>query len=449
MTLRARLTLLTFWVMLISLLTFAGIAGVMLWRVELGSIARQTSAQADALLTITTTDPGDHQLSLAADDLLEQNGLSAAARIYDGAALSWAGGANGPDTLDPTFLSDQETRVTRAVGSYLVTSRRTGDITVQVGRSLEPLTHLLRRYALIAALTLLLLSSAGGALVAYEVRRTLHPLEQLAARVEHLDQPGALPAQEENDEVGALARALQRSLSALRAERERETLFLASASHELRTPVTAMLADVQHVLSRERPAAELRATLERTEKTASRLRQLTGNLMTLTRVQRLTGEHGPVKPTDNFVLLDLLEVAGEAVDLLQPLALKQNLDLWLDGQACLVRGDRVMLGSVLENLIGNAIKFTPRDGEVQVQVTHLSSGEVQLTVQDTGPGFPEGALTEAFVRGQTRVEGFGLGLAVVREVIEAHHGQLLLGHSSSGGAQVRVTLPSPGPAAVG
>ena len=308
-------------------------------------------------------------------------------------------------------MQGQETQALRTVSEYLVASRRDGALTVQVGRNLEPLEHLLRRYALIALLTLLALSALAGWMVARQVRRTLTPLEALARRVQHLQTQEPLPALQEPDEVGALARALQSSLDTLQAEREHETLFLASASHELRTPVTAMLADLQHTLSRERPPEEMHAALERTERTASRLRLLTGNLMTLTRVQRLPELHAL------WPELELLHLAGEAVDLLQPLAMQRHIDLWLDGQEVHIPGEASLLASVLENLIGNALKFTPAGGEVQVRVCALPGGQAQLTVQDTGPGFPEGTLTDAFVRGTSSVEGFGLGLAVVATVL--------------------------------
>lgn len=444
MSLRARLTLLTSLVLALTLLAFAGVAGGVLWRVELRSIGQQIDAQAEALLAIATTTP--ERLDATARDILQENGVTAAARVYRGSSVIWSGGARGPLQPDSSFGQGQETRVVRRVGKLLIASQRSGPLRVEVGRSLEPLERLLRRYALIAALTLLTLSALAGQVVARMVRRALSPLEALAGRVgslewQRLKSADPLPALTDPGEVGALARALDSSLSALRAERERETLFLASASHELRTPVTAMLADVQHTLSRPRPEAELRSTLERTERTASRLRLLTGNLINLTRAQRLPAAHGGPATT-----LDLLQLAGEAVDLLQPLAMRRQLDLWLDGAAVWVRGDPTLLGSMLENLIGNAIKFTPPGGRVTVTVKPAAQG-ARLVVEDSGPGFPGGPLTDAFVRGATQVEGFGLGLAVVRQVVQAHEGTLELegaeaGQTGETGARVVVTLPA-------
>ena len=437
LSLRVRLTLLTASVIFISLVLFGGLAGVLLWRIELGGNTRLVSAQADELVTVARQAPG--ALPDTAGDLLEHDGVTAVARVYEGRRLVWSGGAAGPETpLDPSFFSSARTEsISRAQG-YLIASRRFPGGVVQVGRNLRPLEQLLARYLLVALLTLAVLTGLAGAAAAWAVRRSLRPLERLARRVAHLDTPEPVPGINEGGEVGALARALETSLAELRAERERETLFLASASHELRTPVTAMLADLQHTLARPRSEAETQAALRRTERAATRLRQLTGNLMSLTRAQHSTERQEA----------DLLELAGEAVDLLQPLALAREIDLWLDGAPTPAQVDSSLLSGVLENLIGNALKFSPLGGRVNVLVRPCGAG-AELTVEDSGPGFPEGALsgalTEAFVRGVPSAggpEGFGLGLAVVRQVVEAHGGTLELGQCSGGGARARVTLPS-------
>ncbi|AWN22109.1 sensor histidine kinase [Deinococcus irradiatisoli] len=437
MTLRLRLTLLTAGVIFLALAAFGSLAGVLLWRIELSSITRQVTAQADALTAVARRTPG--ALPDTADDLLERDGITAVGRVYLDGELIWSGGAVAFGTLDPAFFSDQQPeRLSRTQG-YLVASRRfqsgLSQGVVQVGRNLLPLEQLLTRYLLVAALVLLLLAALAGGAAALVVRVSLRPLERLARRVQHLGTPEPVPGVEERSEVGALARALDASLAELRAERRRETLFLASASHELRTPVTAMLADLQHTLARERSPEDVMAALRRTEKTAGRLRQLTGNLMSLTRAQHSTERQRT----------DLLDLAGEAVDLLQPLALARDIDLWLDGASTPAQVDISLFSGVLENLIGNALKFSPVGGQVNVQVSPLGGG-ARISIEDSGPGFPAGPLTEAFVRGVpsgSGPEGFGLGLAVVRQVVEAHGGALELGARPGGGAQALVTLPPP------
>ncbi|WP_293911696.1 HAMP domain-containing sensor histidine kinase [Deinococcus sp.] len=444
LSLRSRLTLLTAGVIFLALAAFGGLAGLLLWRIELGSYTRVVVAQADELVAVALQAPGS--LSDTAGDMLERDGVTAVARVYRGGRLVWSGGAAGPETLDLAFLNSsvpggvQAERVSRTQG-YLIASQRFAGGVVQVGRNLRPLEQLLARYLLAALLALVVLSALAGVVAAWAVRKALRPLERLARRVQHLGTPGPVPGTQEGGEVGALARALETSLTELQSERERETLFLASASHELRTPVTAMLADLQHSLARPRSEAETLSVLRRTERAATRLRQLTGNLMSLTRAQHSTQRQNA----------DLLDLAGEAVDLLQPLALAREIDLWLDGAPTPAQVDPSLLSGVLENLIGNALKFSPPGGRVNVVVRPCGGG-AELCVEDSGPGFPDhassGALTEAFVRGVAGTgpsaggpEGFGLGLAVVRQVVEAHGGSLELGARPGGGARARVTLP--------
>ena len=441
MTLRLRLTLLTAGVIFLALAAFGGLAGALLWRLELGSITRQITAQAEALAAVARRSPG--ALPDAAADLLELNGITAVGRVYENRRLIWVGGANASGTLDSDFFDSQAAVQVSRTRGYLVASRRfqdglgVGEGVVQVGRNLRPLEELITRYLITALLVLALLSALSGSVAAWAVRRALRPLERLAERVQHLDTPQPVPGVNLSGEVGALARALSGSLSELHTERERETLFLASASHELRTPVTAMLADLQHTLARERSPQEVQDALRRTEKTAGRLRQLTGNLMNLTRAQRSTERQSA----------DLLELAGEAVDLLQPLALSRELDVWLDGAPSPVPVDSSLISGVLENLIGNALKFSPQGGRVSVLVRPFVGG-AEIVVEDGGPGFGQLAsstLTEAFVRGTQGAgspEGFGLGLAVVRQVVEAHGGELELGERPGGGARVLVRLPA-------
>lgn len=440
MRLRPRLVLLSVGVTLGALLALAALVGALLWRAEVGAVTDEVGAQAAALLTLARAAPG--ALPGEAEDLLYRGGAAPFAQAYEGGRLVWSGGASPgagarPGPLDPAFLRGGEAGRAARVGDLLVASRRGGDDVVQVGRSLLPARRTLERYTLAATFAGVLLAALSGLVTTLAVGRALGPLELLAARVRHLGAPGTLPGVDEAGEVGDLARALDLSLAELREQRAREELFLAGASHELRTPVSALLADVQHVRSRPRAAEEYRAALGRAERAALRLQDLTGNLLTLTRARRASGRQ----------VADLLDLAGDVVDRLQPLAARRGLDLILAGEPTRARVDAGLVTRLLENLVGNALKFTPR-GEVTVTVRPRGP-HAELLVEDSGPGIPEGAETlfEPFARGRTPGEGFGLGLAVVREVTQAHGGRVRLERREEGGTRAHVLLPRdlPGP----
>ena len=242
-----------------------------------------------------------------------------------------------------------------------------------------------------------------------------------------------MPALDLRDEVGALARALESSLSGLRRTRARETRFLADAAHELRTPVTALLTDLEHHAARVRSHQEDRAVLERSTRTARHLRDLASNLLTLSQIER--GLEGRA--------VDVFEIAANVVDRIASLAAAKGLEISLDGHPALTLGDQVALERAIENLIGNAIKFTD-SGAVRVTV-ETNGDRVQLEVIDSGIGMnPDllGTVFAAFERGtETRREGSGLGLAVVKSVIDAHGGTVTLHQNAPHGIRAVVSLP--------
>ena len=440
MSLRWRLALLSSLVTFLALAVLAVSSGLALQRVRIFDLDGELDAQAQAVLDASH----DHPLSGLSDQvessLTLETGTSAA-RLYRAGRLVWQGGARrAPATLDPIALavsgrdrcSCNDWRV-----RTLVDAASNLKLTVQVGRSLRGISDTLTDYARIAALGTILATTAAGLLAAVFVGQALRPLERLVSRVSSLDSDAAIPGLGEPTEIGALARALQGSLERLRETRELEARFLADASHELRTPVTALAAGLEHTLERPRSPQENRAAVQLAWRQAIHLRELAINLLALSRSK--------VAPPAR-VRLDLLELAGEATDRLMPLAVDKNLTLDVDGEPSLTEGDPVLLARVIENLISNAIRYTTR-GAVSVRVQPAAGGNwVMLTVADTGPGIPAAErvrLLEPFQRGaHGNHEGFGLGLAVVQSIVGAHGGQLELSERPGGGAVAAIRLPA-------
>jgi signal transduction histidine kinase/PAS domain-containing protein len=143
---------------------------------------------------------------------------------------------------------------------------------------------------------------------------------------------------------------------------------------------------------------------------------------------------------------DLAEVIGEALERLSPLAAKKSLKLHaeLPAAAPRVRCDRGRVGQVLANLIGNAIKFTPQDGSITVRV-RAEQDFAEVTVSDTGPGIAKDALPRVFDRywhiGKAEQQGFGLGLAIAKGLVEAQRGAIRVESGEGRGATFSFTLP--------
>lgn len=197
-----------------------------------------------------------------------------------------------------------------------------------------------------------------------------------------------------------MARSFATLLDRLKGQRAREQQFLAYAAHELRTPLSALRAGLDAAKANKVPASP--EVLARLSKEALRLETLAQNLLALSRA-----EVGEMREET----LDLNELAANAYDRFQPLALEQGLELKLDGKSVFIRGDSRLLEQALSNLLSNALRYT-KQGFITLR-TGEDEKHALLEVADTGPGLPE-TMTE------------GLGLRVVRSVMQSHGAELIL-----------------------
>ncbi|MHB2166805.1 ATP-binding protein [Alsobacter sp. R-9] len=225
--------------------------------------------------------------------------------------------------------------------------------------------------------------------------------------------------------------------------------FVANASHELRTPLASVLGFIETLQGPARDDAVARERfLGIMREQARRMARLIDDLLTLSRVE-MAEHRRPEAP------VDLGAVVRQVMDTLRPLADDRGVALALDQRlpAPVVPGDRDELLRVVENLIENAIKYGQSGGKVDVTLDEEpdagTGGTVRLSVRDYGPGIaPEHVprLTERFYRvdtGQSRVQGgTGLGLALVKHVLNRHRGRLVIESRPGEGATFRVLLPS-------
>ncbi|HEX2158798.1 MAG TPA: ATP-binding protein [Actinomycetes bacterium] len=222
--------------------------------------------------------------------------------------------------------------------------------------------------------------------------------------------------------------------------------FVANASHELKTPVAAVRALAETLLTAlpDDPEAGRRFA-ERIGREAERLDILARALLDLSRVERGTLDVEPV---------DLVGLVKEVADGYRDLAEERRvrLDTELQPQVSL-RGDRAQLGLLLSNLLDNALRHTPAKGTVGVRL-EAAEGRAVLQVADTGEGIPAGELSRIFERfyrvdkaRARRTGGTGLGLAIVRHVAEAHGGTVRVDSELGRGSTFTVSLPISGPPA--
>lgn len=240
----------------------------------------------------------------------------------------------------------------------------------------------------------------------------------------------------------SLARAEAERLQA-RKDNEAKDQFLATLSHELRSPLTVMLGWTQMLRSGHMSPDAASRGFDVLERSVRLQAKLIDDLLDVSRIiaGKLRMEKGRV---------DVSGVASAAVDSARPMAHAKNVRLAATIEPRLfVDGDPQRLQQVISNLLNNALKFTPEDGSIQLTVERAADG-VRLTVQDTGIGIAVELLPRVFDRFQqgdgstTRSHGgLGLGLAIVKYLVEQHGGQIAVESDGTGcGARFTVTLPA-------
>jgi signal transduction histidine kinase len=255
---------------------------------------------------------------------------------------------------------------------------------------------------------------------------------------------GAIELSELAHQFNAMAERVQESIDIIRNDRDRSREFLADVSHELRTPIAALRTFNELLVERAGNDPATRTEfLEASGVQLERLDWLAQNLLELSKLD------------SGLVLLDLRpedlrSTVEQAVDQATATARRRGVSLAIDlpDQQVRVRHDPVRIGQVVSNLVGNAVKFSDRGGQVNVGVTADEQRGARIVVSDTGVGIDPAELPRIFDRffrgsraSEARGSGSGLGLAIVRSIVEMHGGTVTVESRLGAGSTFRVTLP--------
>ena len=299
-----------------------------------------------------------------------------------------------------------------------------------------------------AGLLALGVSLFTGIIAARRITQPIARLRRVAGRVAQgqLDEravpSGVLEVDELGQQFNVMADRLAGTLRMLEADRDRLREFVADVSHELRTPIAALRMYTELLREGEVDEATRTEFLERSAQQIGRLEWLSTNLLDLSRID---AGIFPLDMRDG----DLRDPVQATVQALSEVAVARgvSLDSEVPGEAVQLRFDRERIIQLLTNLVGNALKFTPRGGAVSVNVGETPE-QVTIEVSDTGPGIPAEELPHVFERfyrgtntGEERASGSGLGLAIVRSIVEMHGGEIEVASVIGEGTEFRITLP--------
>ncbi len=276
--------------------------------------------------------------------------------------------------------------------------------------------------------------------------RAVQPVNEIVDQAEEIE-AGTLKrrigAYADSREYQRLVQVLNDMLDRLEAAFEAQRRFTADASHELRSPLTALRGELELARRRDRSPEEYRRVIDSALEEVERLSRTAEDLLTLAR-----SDAGVMQP--RLVPVDLGQVAREVAGRLRSSAEARGvaLEIEADGGPTVV-ADADLVGRLVRNLVENAIKYTPQDGTVWLGVDREDDVGL-LLVEDTGPGIPEGDLERVFDRfhrvGDSRTPerdggGAGLGLAIARSIVEVQGGSLTAENRPDGGARFVARLP--------
>ncbi|HEY0598913.1 HAMP domain-containing sensor histidine kinase [Brevundimonas sp.] len=350
----------------------------------------------------------------------------------------------------PLTETDAEGRVSRPPARG-VQVRLSGGEMLFVGRSLGDTEAYLERLtqALWGAMGIvLLLGLAGGVLVSRNLERSMGRLSKVVTAVQEGDLKARAPVRNSGDELDELGAGLNTMLDRLEASMASIRHAGDAIAHDLRSPLTRMRAKLEVSLI-DAEAGKITGVdaLQLALDEADNLLKTFNTVLAIARLQAAAGR------TPDPQLFDAADLAADMAELYEPASEDKGLEFSAEiERGLMVEANRPFLAQALANVIDNAIKYTPPGGAVMLRARRRSSGEIEFSVTDTGPGVPETdreRVLQRFVRlDNSRTEpGSGLGLSLVGAVLEAHGGRVQLdegpGEYGGFGPGLRVALVLP------
>jgi heavy metal sensor kinase len=320
--------------------------------------------------------------------------------------------------------------------------------TVRVGVSFSPLTEdidQVTRLLLGAGAFTLFLSPLGGYWLA---GRATHPIAQIidtTARLHPSSLDERLPLRGTRDELDRLSETINGFLDRIAQYLEQNREFTSNAAHELRSPLAAIQNTLEVTLNADRSPDEYREVLADTLDECEGLRTLVNQLL-------LLAENDAARMEQTSEPFEFSTVVRKTYDMFLGVAEAASVELHLGNlEPCQVQGDARRLRQVVNNLVDNAIKFTPSGGRVSLNLWRdAGTHTIRFSVRDTGSGIPPHDLPhifERFYRGDKarqrdrRSRGTGLGLAICHSIVTAHQGQIEVESRLNQGTTMTVVLP--------
>lgn len=276
----------------------------------------------------------------------------------------------------------------------------------------------------------------------FAIKRQLRPLNKISREIGSKSALDLSPVQSPDPEITELqpiVRQLNAMLSRLEKSLAAEQRFTADASHELRSPLSAIQMRLQVLKRKYQEDAQLRQALQMIQNDVNRGTQILENLLLLA---RLDPEHAEQLPKQQVNLKVLVQ---EVLQALQPFAQKKEIHWNLKLEDVVIEANAELIFSCIRNLVDNAIRYTPMQGQVEIR-TIVEGQNIQLMIENSGEGIQEEViqrLGERFYRVLgTRTQGSGLGLSICQKIMQLHTAKIYYAPSGLGGLKVSLNFQS-------
>jgi len=285
-------------------------------------------------------------------------------------------------------------------------------------------------------------AAIGGYILLKRAFRPVREMIEKANEISHSGVHSRLPVRHTGDDLEQLSITLNQMIHRLEKSFENSRRFTSDASHELRTPLTIIRGELEQMLAANNGASEqLKQDISSLLEETDRLIGIVQGLLALSRLDAGEAQRENTR-------FDLGELAAATTDQMSLLAEEKGVELRCTrNHRVEVKGDGSRLKQVVVNLLDNAIKYTPENGSIALEV-RAAKGHAYLEVSDTGIGVPSGDLRRIFDRfyrvDQVRsraIEGAGLGLSIVWSICSAHGGTVHADNLPGGGCRFTVMLP--------
>ena len=283
--------------------------------------------------------------------------------------------------------------------------------------------------------TVLLIGVCAILAVAYLIYRLNLIADKTREIIETGDLAQRIPLRSRHDDFGQLSTLLNTMLARIESQMNSVRHVADNLAHDLRTPLTRLRNRLEGLRTAAAPTPQ---EIESLIAEADNILGIFNSLLHIANVEK-----GGLRPT--FATIDVKTLLGDLSETYEPLASERGLTLVAESEPISIQGEKHLLFQALANLVDNAIKFTPPGGRIAMAARRTETG-VLVTVADSGPGIPEAMSEKVFERFQRldssrHLPGNGLGLSLVRAVVQLHRGRVRLADNAPG-LRVEIELPA-------